>query len=241
MKLLLFSDAHLDHTTRGHSRFDDASRAMQKACDTAIAEKVDRVFFLGDLCDPDKNLSPPRCVEFAMRSALSLAREGISSNWIAGNHDVIEDGSGTTTLTPMRALERHNDRIFVHERPAILNLPDYVSLLVLPFTATSHTYDPEEWARKTLAFSGPLIVLGHLSVEGVIPGEETVEMPRGRDVIFPQKTLRSREQPTLMANGHYHRQQTFDGIIIPGSLVRLTHGEEENDPGFLIVEWDHAA
>jgi hypothetical protein len=37
-------------------------------------------------------------------------------------------------------------------------------------------------------------------------------------------------------NGHYHRRQTFRGITIPGALERLTRGEIEHEPGFLIVD-----
>ncbi len=39
-----------------------------------------------------------------------------------------------------------------------------------------------------------------------------------------------------MVHGHYHQQQVFDGIHIPGSLARLTAGEEKHRPSFLVLE-----
>lgn len=236
MKVLITSDWHLDHCSLGHARFDELQRAVHETVQTAIEEMCTHYFFLGDLCDPDRGVSVFQCVDVAIRAALILSKAGIESHWLAGNHDVIEDGSGTTTLTPMRGLmtlETAGCPIVVHEKPGHFELHEGWELLTLPFTSTSHTYDPETWV-DIAGDNRKLIVIGHLSVPGVIPGEETHEMPRGRDVVFPRDAFRERTKETHLFNGHYHRQQVHNGVHIPGSLARLTFGEEKHEPGFLI-------
>lgn len=243
MRIGCFSDLHLDWVTRGRSRFDDISQAVDRTIQEVIKRKVDRFFFLGDLCDPDRNLTTTRAVTCVMEAAVELSQAGIPSHWLAGNHDVIEDGSGATMLRPFRALPYGRASIWLHEEPILMSAfgaeddPNPVGLLALPFTATSHPYDPEALAQEALAIDNPLIVISHLAVAGVQPGEETKEMPRGREVLLPRETLQKRKAPTLILQGHYHRRQVFEGVHICGSLARLTFGEEDNNPGFLIVEW----
>jgi hypothetical protein len=192
--------------------------------------------FTGDLCDPDKNMNVYDAVRVAQDIALWLASNQIHSHWVAGNHDVIEDGSGTTTLTPLKSLAA-GGYVHVYERPDCVTLGEGVTMFVLPFVATSHPYDPTKFVVDSLPDLGTdfLIVAGHLNIEGVIPGEETHEMPRGRDVFYPLKALRLVANPKLLVNGHYHRRMKTDGgIYIPGTIARLTFGEEENHPSYSI-------
>ena len=232
MKLLVFSDVHLDWVTHGVSRFEEIRTTMIGLAGMAIEENVDLVMFLGDFCDPDSGPVVYRAVNTMIGMAVSLREAGIKSLWIAGNHDVIEDGTGTTTLHPMQAIA--DDMVHVIQRPERIQL-DGVTFVLLPFTATSHTYDPEEFAEGMLKdATGPTVVAGHLTVPGIVPGEETTDMPRGRDVRFPVEVT---EGATLRLNGHYHRQQKSEsGIWIPGSLARLTFGEQKHNPGYLVVE-----
>ena len=232
MKRTLFtSDWHPDHVSCGVSRFDEVEEAVEATIDTAIAEKVDCYVFAGDLCDPDAGPIVYRCVELALRTAVRLRDAGIPSCWMTGNHDVNEDGSGTSTLTPMRAVAC--DQIHVIERPTAIE-----QFVFLPFVPTSHTYDPDAFA-KSLQFKRATIV-SHLAVAGIVPGEETAEMPRGRDVVFPHHLFRAGCGATLV-QGHYHRSQLFEvpglaPIHVIGSLARLTFDAERATPGFLILE-----
>ncbi|GAC1448421.1 MAG: hypothetical protein PVSMB8_07400 [Vulcanimicrobiaceae bacterium] len=263
MKLVVVSDLHLDWVTAGIRRFDDVAKALEAAKNKAIAlaeiDDDDTVVFvcLGDLFNPDSGPIVLRCTELLIGIAGQLALRGVSSIWVAGNHDVVEDGSGTTSLTPMRSVDEWCHDIpeqpayaFVAEEPEDFDIgttdedEDDPPFLVLPFTATSHAYDPEakikEWAAKYPRVKKP-IILSHLTgVEGVIPGEEVNEMPRGREVTFPIDAVREHFPGALILQGHFHRRQvhTVRGVTfhICGSLARLTHSEEENDPGYLVVD-----
>jgi DNA repair exonuclease SbcCD nuclease subunit len=240
VKAVISSDWHVDHTTHGVRRFVDVAKAVRRTIDFALDNRVDLYVFGGDLCDPDAGSVVFRCVELAIETALRLADQGIISVWIAGNHDVIEDGSGDTTLSPLRALSFTSPHVFVCESPCVLNFDRSkfrASVMALPFTPTTRGYDVE----KTIFELGPqlnftpALSISHLNVPGVIPGEETTEMPRGREVMLPVPTLN--KWVRWMVNGHYHRQQrTDDGVWIPGSLARLTFGEESHEPSFLFLE-----
>lgn len=237
MKILFISDVHADARLFGVPRFDEMEVAMQDSVRVAVERRVDRYCFLGDLCDPDSGVSVFRCVELALRTAYALHRAHIPSTWLAGNHDVIEDGSGETTLTPLRALAGGGMGVRVHEVPGWDQWGAGLSMLALPYTATSESYDPEAFVERTWqqAGGGKVIVLTHLGIEGVQPGEETKDMPRGRDVLYPADAV-ARRAPLAQFAGHYHKRQVHKGIQIVGAPARFAFGEKDNDPGFLVCE-----
>ena len=231
MKLLVTSDWHLDASTAGIARFADVAASIDWTVEQAIANKVDLYLFLGDLCDPDANRTPA-CVSKAIRTAHALQRAGIESRWLVGNHDVIEDGSGTCTLEPLGAAG-----LPLRNKPSS-EVIGGVMFVWLPFTPRTGTYDPEAFVRSIP--SAPsfkhYVVAGHLNVPGVIPGSETHDMPRGRDVWFPVDAVRAHLKGALMMNGHYHGVDTDSLVVIPGSLERLTFNEERHVPSCLLVE-----
>lgn len=236
MKLVVSSDWHPDHVTHGVRRFAEVKEAAHRTVDRAIEERADAYVFAGDLCDPDTGSVVFRCVELAVEVATRLAARGIPSAWVAGNHDVIEDATGDTVLSPLRALANMTDEIEVFERPGVFARAG-AHVICLPFAATSHAYDVE----ATIADLGQglerdkTIVVAHLNIAGVVPGEETTEMPRGREVWLPVEA--AKRVARHVVSGHYHRRQrTKDGVWIIGSLARLTFGEEGNEPSFLILE-----
>jgi DNA repair exonuclease SbcCD nuclease subunit len=239
MRGLAFSDVHQDFVTEGQPRFNDIGIAVDRVVEHAIREKVDRVFFLGDWGDPDKNLSIFRCIRTMIDVAMALSDHGIHFHAIPGNHDVIEDGSGATTLTPLVELSLRMDHIHVHERP---DFGDFAGLdvIALPFTPLSHTYDPVQVINDAYCLRGnqdqPLVILSHLVVEGIQPGEETTEMPRGRDIILPHRLIGELWPHALILQGHYHRRQKFENVNVVGSLVKLTFDEEDHHPGYVVVE-----
>jgi DNA repair exonuclease SbcCD nuclease subunit len=241
VKALVTSDWHLDWMTEGQARFADIHAAVQEVKRIAIQERVNKFYFLGDLCDPDKNLSVVRCIETLMLATLDMAEAGIESTLIPGNHCVIEDGSGATVLTPFRALHAFTDKVRVYEQPCFSEVGG-VDTIMLPFTPLSHTYNPEDIIRDAYRLRGsnpnrPLIVLSHLVVNGISPGEETTEMPRGRDIVLPHRLIGELFPESIIFQGHYHRRQKFENVNVCGSLVNLTFGEQAHKPGFLIAEF----
>lgn len=244
MKIVATSDWHLDAVTNGQRREAEIRTAVDFSVQVAIDERADLYVFGGDLCDPDAwNLL--RSTSFSIEVARRLAAAGIASLWVAGNHDVVEDGAGTTTLSPLAAVARTegNDSArlvhVVETRPTIVEVGG-CELVALPFTPRSHAYEPgawvTQWARGRRSKTMPVAVVGHLSLTGAHPGGETTEMPRGREVLWPTAELGKHCHGAVLLGGHYHAGGDVNGVQVIGSLARLNHGEEGNAPSVLVLE-----
>lgn len=255
MKLFVTSDWHADASTSGLDRFDEIADAARGVASAAIARRRagEEVVFacLGDLCDPDTTRSH-RAVALAIELAVRLALARVPSIWIAGNHDVIENERGSTTLEPLAALLRVDPdvsewlRVFETPGAATFHGRQFVAL---PYVARARAYDPAafvegsaggaEYRLGDLVVHGRApIVLGHLTVPSAERGSESDDFARGRDFVFPIEACRRKwGGRALLLNGHYHRRQrTPEGIEIPGSLARLRHDEERHEPGYLVVD-----
>ena len=248
MKALLTSDWHLDAVTAGATRLPELESYIEIIADVTEREGIDFVFFLGDACDPGGMLGSLYTTTM-IRAARRLHRAAcVGSVWIAGNHDVIESSRGVTTLTPIgEAMSGGGDgRFALFERPGFVDLPG-LGVLALPYVArdleaTAYSDDLGEAIEAASSFDGPVCVLGHLTVPGARMSSESHELARGRDVDIPIADVLTIVDPVFVANGHYHEAQIvkYGGaeIIIPGSPVRLTFGERNDDrKGFTILEF----
>ena len=253
MRAVICSDAHGDHVTMGVARFGDVERAFARVA----AQVADVHFFLGDLTDPEDGMAALRATTMLANHASRVVAGDRGPRFIAipGNHDVFEDGSGESTLQVLGALSPEvtllsGPTACVFDRESA----DAFNVVALPFTASSHAYAPDKFVREVvehpdrygLVQTAPTFVIGHLMIPGVQPGEETKEVPRGREVMFPFEAVRdlcaSMRGDVFVTNGHYHRRQEFKPsrmgytIHIPGAMARLTMGEERHEPAFLVVE-----
>ena len=249
MKILLFSDVHLDVVTAGIVRFGEIQAACAQVVVAAMERKADLVLFLGDLCDPD-SVCAHAAASVAVDMATTLAEEGITSRWLVGNHDVVEDGSGASVLSALGPLDivpqqRRDLRaadtspIELRARPWIEQVGN-VRVVSFPYTARSHAYDPVEFLTRECSTPSklddvPTVVISHLMLEGIGPGSETIDMARGRDVFLPIKLVQHHFPNSLIFNGHYHAPQEFEGVTVVGSLVRCRFDEAHNETGFVVV------
>lgn len=247
MKILLTSDWHPDFSTAGFPRFDDVVRSVEKTVEVAIAERVDLYLFCGDLCDPDLGKAHT-CAALSIATASRLIDHGIRSRWLTGNHDVLEDGTGTSTLEPLDAFGRAVGREWVRacSAPAIEypdRMTDGLVIVTLPYVARSNAYDPEAFIDgcadelRRANYGGRVLVPGHLMLEGISPGSETNDMARGRDVYYPIDRIQAAwGDRAIMVNGHYHERVVHRGVQVVGSLERITFGEEHSSPGYMLLE-----
>lgn len=237
MNVFCSGDWHLDWSTGGYPRRDDVERSAGQVLDAAAARAGDLFVFLGDLCDPSE-AAAYRSIAFALMFAGVLKRAGVRSLWLTGNHDVTEDGVGTSVLTPLAAAGHE-----LIARPAVLT-HEGVRVVCLPYTPACWGYDPREVVREFASarqegkYAGPVLVVGHLNVEGITLGSETKEMPRGREVFYPVEECHALLPDAVLVNGHYHHAQEFRGVRHPGSLQWLTFGESNNATGYLVVRYN---
>lgn len=248
MRIVVSTDWHPDTNTAGYARFDDVDEAVHATVAAAVDLKADYYMFWGDLITNDPVLDlMVRCICLAQDAARELERHSIPSFWMPGNHDVFEDGRGTTALDPIASSDpmqlpqpgRGRNMVHLVKRPNVYALAGG-HVVFLPFTPLSHGYDPAEFVRSLFDDDSPhpevKLVCGHLTLEGIGPGSETLDTPRGRDVLFPIDLVKQRFPNAVLGNGHYHRRQVYRGVQIPGSLVRGTRAEADNEPGYLVLE-----
>jgi DNA repair exonuclease SbcCD nuclease subunit len=256
VRIVVSSDWHGDWVSHGVRRIDEIAEAVQASVEDAITKKADLYVFAGDLCDPDSGSLAFEAVALATRAAGQLRRAKIPSVWIAGNHDVIDDGRMRTTLAPLVDAWTEEEDVLAFEEAdyRVLELDSKnVALVALPYPhlgkdeQTPHWWEScGDWLADTHAECPlhALIVVSHLAVPGVEPGEEANELQRGRDVAYPVDAIETLTKrlgvPAVLIQGHYHRAQTATlkglEIHIPGSLARLTFNEEGHAPGYLILE-----
>ncbi len=238
MKLVISSDWHADWHTAGLRRFDDVAKAAEQSVDHAIAlskRHRDVVYvFAGDLCETEGPGSL-HAIRLAQECAGALAAYGVTNFWLTGNHDVFEDGRATSVLEPLKAMPGAH----VVDRPmtVVKGYERAVRLAFLPFTPHSHDYDPAAFVEEVSSLhEDAAAVIGHLMLEGIGPGSETRDMPRGRNVFWPLQALKTFWPDALLFAGHYHEAQVFRGVHVVGSLARLTRQEVGTQPRFLEAE-----
>jgi DNA repair exonuclease SbcCD nuclease subunit len=255
MKVLAFSDIHLDAVTAGRARRAEVIAFLDRAWMIAHDEKVDIVIFAGDAHDPGSQLDSMYAADL-IRHFYKFKQTFIG---IAGNHDVLDTselflGQPITTLTPLRSVRASlsNERtecMHIFDRPHSYVVEPGWAVLALPYVSRAHGAKRAEWlavaleeAAKYKAAGLELIVVAHLVIPGARMSSESTEMAKGQDQLFPFEEV-DRLKPALVINGHYHARQVLERdillerptIVIPGSPVRFTFGESpEVNKGVLL-------
>ncbi len=240
MKVVVATDAHYDWTTLGVSRFGEVAAAMDHAVTHAIAHRAGLFVFAGDLAETS-GAGMLRGIEHAVQCASRLWQQHIPSLWLTGNHDVIEDGLRTSNLAPLRDVPG----TVLADEPMMVNFGEMerfhkegkkvIRVCALPFTPRTHGYDPALFVASASdeGLEPPDLIVAHLMLEGIGPGSETRDMPRGRNVFWPLDAIERHWPKALKVGGHYHTNQVFRGVHLPGSLCRLMQVEASNTPVFL--------
>jgi DNA repair exonuclease SbcCD nuclease subunit len=234
------SDLHLDAVTHGVPRRDEILRSVHASLE--LIREGDVLVVNGDITDPGTNRSYQAIADAIEIDRRAKALGAYAVEWVVGNHDVLEDGSGGSVLDPLAAAG-----CSVHSEPTNVEVVEGGPLfLFLPHAPLARRYDPEKVVEELLPERGPVIVFGHLNPPGITPGSEVDVMPRGRDVMWPKFEAR---REVLLVGGHIHRAQEYpqrppgqfrpwDSIQIVGSPVRFGFGEADHNPQTFTARWD---
>ncbi len=270
LRVLHFADAHIDIANYGRHdpetglplRVMDFLAALDQIVDRALAEPVDLVLFAGDAYK-DRNPQPTFQREWGRRM-MKLARAGIPTVLLVGNHDVSPASKRANTLQEYSTLEIPH--IHVADRLGLLRpeqLGVNVQIATLPWVSRSALLAREETMGKssdevTLMLEErvadgltraleqadpeiPLILLAHASVTGMgatYSSERTVML--GHELTLGPALVRDRRWD-YVALGHIHKHQSLNPdrhppIVYPGSIERIDFGEANEAKGFVLAQ-----
>lgn len=244
MKLVVSTDWHADKETIGVPRLSEVRRCIMQSVEYAIEHRVDAYFFLGDLSDPDSGSAMFRAIELVIEVAFLLTNNGIRFVALAGNHDVDGSSAAASCLSPLAAIERSggcSGKLKVVEDPGLVMVGD-VAFACLPFTPVARAYDPAKETKRLIDRApkgAKVVVASHLNIPGICPGEETLEMPRGRECALD---LEASSRADFRMSGHIHKRQDFDPgdggppIHVVGSVCAFSFGTEADvQPSFSVI------
>ncbi len=268
LHILHFADAHIDMANYGRHdaasglpvRVMDFLKSLDTIVNTAIDEQVDLVLFAGDAFK-DRTPAPTFQREWGRR-LMRLARAGIPTLLLVGNHDIAPALGRAHAMESFDTLEVPHIKVI--DSPKFLGPEDLEDLplqvLALPWVSRSGlmahlgmsasdpnlVYEALE-QRLTDLINGwveqldstlPAVLTAHCSVQGAKYGGERMVM-LGADLVLPASLVKN---PRLdyVALGHIHKAQNLNEnahppVIYPGSIERVDWGEAEDDKFFVIA------
>lgn len=238
IKLLHFSDAHIDIAGRG--KIDPASglpvrvldflKALDTIVDTAIAEKVDLVIFSGDAYR-DRTPVPTYQREWGRRIA-RLSQAGIQVVLIVGNHDLSPAFGRAHALHEFQTLQVPG--VHVIEKPTLLTPAQLgglqVQVICMPWVTRSRLMTAElnrgessedvaltlntlvqgatERMLDDLDPTLPAIMAAHATIEGATYGNERSAV-LGAEMTLPRSLVKDKRLD-YVALGHIHKAQNLN-------------------------------
>ncbi len=234
MKLLHFSDAHIDMANYGRHdpqtglplRVLDFLKSLDTIVNTAISEKVDMVIFSGDAYK-DRSPAPTFQREWGRR-IMRLSQAKIPTLLLIGNHDVSPSIGRAHALQEFKTLQVPFVKVL--DQPCFLGPSDLWDLpaqvIAMPWITRSGLMAVTGETDSTEAFSRiegnindliqdffekdydpalPLILTAHASIEGAKFGGERLVM-LGNDLVLSGSLVRN-PKFSYVAMGHIHKPQ----------------------------------
>jgi DNA repair protein SbcD/Mre11 len=233
MKLLHFSDAHIDMANYGRHdpqtglplRVLDFLKSLDTIVDTAISEKVDLVIFSGDAYK-DRSPAPTFQREWGKR-IMRLSQAKIPTLLLIGNHDVSPSIGRAHALQEFKTLQVPFVKVL--DQPCFLGSADLWDLpaqvIAMPWITRSGLMAVTGETDSTEAFSRiegnvgeliegwveesdsslPIIFTAHASIEGAKFGGERLVM-LGNDLVLSGSLVKN-PKFSYVAMGHIHKPQ----------------------------------
>ncbi|MBI5951930.1 MAG: exonuclease SbcCD subunit D [Chloroflexi bacterium] len=233
MKLLHFSDAHIDMANYGRHdpqtglplRVLDFLKSLDEIVDTAISDKVDLVIFSGDAYK-DRSPAPTFQREWGRR-IMRLSQAKIPTLLLIGNHDVSPSIGRAHALQEFKTLQVPFVKVL--DQPCFLGSDELwdlpVQVIAMPWITRSGLMAVTGETDSTEAFSRiegnvseliegwieeadsylPIIFIAHASIEGAKFGGERLVM-LGNDLVLSGSLVKN-PKFSYVAMGHIHKPQ----------------------------------
>lgn len=268
MKLVHLADVHIGVENYGrvnpqtglHTRLEDFLRALDEAVEYALTAAADLVVFAGDAFKT-KDPTPTQQREFARRIN-RLAGRGIPCVLVVGNHDMANRFGEAHALDIYDTLALKN--IHVASRPDMMTIPTrhgIVQVATLPWASRSGLLTGPSGSDLTLEAvdrllaakvrgivdglaarvdpEHPALLSAHVSLDRALAGSEA-HMMIGRGFNLSLDDI-LRRPFAYVALGHIHKHQSLHDdppVVYSGSVERVDFGEEKEDKGFVVVDFE---
>lgn len=264
IRIIHFADLHLGVENYGrinpatglHTRLEDFLRVLDQVVEYALESDADLVVFAGDAFK-NRTPTPTHQREFARR--IRRLAEHVPVFLLVGNHDLPNTWGRAHAMEIYATLQVPN--VYVAKKLQLHRVETKrgpVQVLAFPWIVPSTFLRQENLRATTLSeaqtlllerlyalFSDrvdqadsdlPLVVAGHVTVEGAVYGSERSVL-LGQDLTIPPHMLRH-PHITYSALGHIHKHQVVISdppAVYSGSLERIDFGEEGEEKGFVEV------
>jgi DNA repair exonuclease SbcCD nuclease subunit len=213
--ILLFGDLHLDlyrpySTTLPNgmnSRLAEQEKVIDKVCEIADENHVDRIIFLGDLFNQLGETLPKVIYDSAYRIVDKLRQHTKSLYLVVGNHDIHR---GINLFQPFKSIPE----VVVVDTVMDLAMENYHVVMV-------------PWGSR-LPHTKADLLLGHLPVIGAKTGLGFA--------LTEGVTVSSFQPYTLSLLGHIHKRQMMNKVMYLGSVMQNNHGDSGEDKGVYLLK-----
>jgi hypothetical protein len=216
MKSAITADTHLwNHSAfpgatqgRMNDRYVQALSLVDKALELAVQQNCTHFFIAGDVFDGDHPFPDQLAAFIAVIRRWKLR---IQIHLMCGNHDMHSAAPGDHAMAPLL----HEEKVFVHEKPAMVG-----NILVVPFG-----YDPLE-----MRLVNADVVIAHhgISDESTLPEKAVGRWVREVTAI---QSWMAAEGVTLYLSGDWHEHRDWGSVVQIGALAPVNWSNRAYVPG----------
>jgi len=255
VKVVIIGDIHLgagysfgkpDPETGVNSRLLDYEKTLSTIITYTINKGFELCIMLGDIFET-RNPSPQQIVVF-YKQLKRLSDAKIKTLIISGNHDYIKTRKITSSLDPLK--EINIPHVHVYTNIELVQFADsnndLLNILLMPYR-NRQSYDKNTNEEAVIAMSeeihdaksktaegAPILVCGHMMMEGTIPsdaGEYGIN-----ELVLPFEIF---EGTDVVINGHIHRASILKEsplFIYSGSMECKDFSEKDHQKCFLVYD-----
>ena len=219
-EVLIFTDIHIHRHKKSINRIDDCLKVLDWIFDTAEANNIEHILFLGDLFHDRQKIDVlvyQKVFEIFLKRQLTDRDEPLNIHLLIGNHDMYHrDRWDINSVSPLNAIPGVN----------VIDEPKTIDILGHKFDFMPHAENPMDGLTS---FKGKRRYLcAHLAVHGATLNSSGMEadviVEHDGEMVKVDKDCFSKWDHTFL--GHYHaQQQVADNVEYIGSPLQLNFGE----------------
>jgi len=234
-KSLIFSDLHLHRHRENHERLQDCLNVLEWVFKTALEQKCQRIFFLGDLYHERSKIDVLNYLR-TFECFMKHANQDLEVYLLIGNHDMYhKERWDVNSVQPLTAIRN----VTVIDKPTTLKFGK-TNVDFLPHT--EHPMVELEKLKKGRKKSELQVLLGHLAVHGaelnkLFGTKADVIVEYDNDMVPVTADIFDDWKMTFL--GHYHGAQHLnDKVEYVGSPLQLTFGEAFQKKHIIVLDMD---